>query len=57
MSSPAGDLKVAMKPRHLVMMSLGSAIGAGLFVGSGAGIATAGPRCCCPMSSPGIVLA
>ena len=25
MSSPAGDLKVAMKPRHLVMMSLGSA--------------------------------
>ena len=43
MSSPAGDLKVAMKPRHLVMMSLGSAIGAGLFVGSGAGIATAGP--------------
>ena len=43
MSSPAGDLKVAMKPRHLVMMSLGSAIGAGLFVGSGEGIATAGP--------------
>jgi len=35
MSSPAGDLKVAMKPRHLVMMSLGSAIGAGVFVGSG----------------------
>ncbi len=32
-----------MKGRHLVMMSLGSAIGAGLFVGSGAGIATAGP--------------
>ena len=43
MSSPEGDLKVAMKPRHLVMMSLGSAIGAGLFVGSGEGIATAGP--------------
>ena len=43
MPSPEGDLKVAMKPRHLVMMSLGSAIGAGLFVGSGAGIATAGP--------------
>ncbi|WP_144790896.1 amino acid permease [Kocuria palustris] len=32
-----------MKGRHLVMMSLGSAIGAGLFVGSGAGIAAAGP--------------
>ncbi|WP_209370985.1 amino acid permease [Brevibacterium renqingii] len=32
-----------MKPRHLVMMSLGSAIGAGLFVGSGAGVQAAGP--------------
>lgn len=32
-----------MRPRHLVMMSLGSAIGAGLFVGSGVGIAAAGP--------------
>ncbi|WP_319020592.1 amino acid permease [Brevibacterium aurantiacum] len=36
-------LKVGMKPRHLVMMSLGSAIGAGLFVGSGAGVQAAGP--------------
>ena len=36
-------LKAHMKGRHLVMMSLGSAIGAGLFVGSGAGIAAAGP--------------
>ncbi len=33
----------AMRPRQLVMMSLGGAIGAGLFVGSGAGIAVAGP--------------
>ncbi|WP_049793900.1 amino acid permease [Hoyosella subflava] len=32
-----------MKPRQLVMMSLGGAIGAGLFVGSGAGIGVAGP--------------
>ncbi|WP_319643831.1 amino acid permease [Gephyromycinifex aptenodytis] len=36
-------LRSGMKGRHLVMMSLGSAIGAGLFVGSGAGIAAAGP--------------
>ncbi|WP_240689709.1 amino acid permease [Brevibacterium sp. S111] len=36
-------LKAGMKPRHLVMMSLGSAIGAGLFVGSGAGVQAAGP--------------
>lgn len=37
------DLGTSMKARHLVMMSLGSAIGAGLFVGSGKGIAAAGP--------------
>lgn len=32
-----------MKGRHLVMMSLGSAIGTGLFVGSGKSVAAAGP--------------
>ena len=42
--TPDGSgLKAGMKPRHLVMMSLGSAIGAGLFVGSGAGVQAAGP--------------
>nr|WP_309131326.1 amino acid permease [Brevibacterium sp.] len=40
---PNSGLKPGMKPRHLVMMSLGSAIGAGLFVGAGAGIQAAGP--------------
>ncbi len=33
----------SMKPRQLTMMGLGSAIGAGLFLGSGAGIQAAGP--------------
>lgn len=33
----------SMKPRHIVMMALGSAIGTGLFVGTGAAIKTAGP--------------
>ncbi|UEL27251.1 amino acid permease [Pseudarthrobacter sp. L1SW] len=33
----------SMKPRQLTMMGLGSAIGAGLFLGSGAGVQAAGP--------------
>ncbi|MEH6414062.1 amino acid permease [Pseudomonas sp. CGJS7] len=33
----------ALKTRQLVMMGLGSAIGAGLFLGSGVGVQTAGP--------------
>lgn len=41
-TDPAGT-KPRMKGRHLVMMSLGSAIGTGLFVGSGKGVAAAGP--------------
>ncbi|WP_156227534.1 amino acid permease [Corynebacterium comes] len=32
-----------LKTRHLTMMGLGSAIGAGLFLGTGVGIRTAGP--------------
>lgn len=32
-----------LKGRHLVMMALGSAIGTGLFIGTGAAIRTAGP--------------
>jgi aromatic amino acid permease len=37
------QLRAGLQTRHLTMMGLGSAIGAGLFLGSGAGIATAGP--------------
>lgn len=48
MSSPTPtpalrSLGKSLTPRQLVMMGLGSAIGAGLFLGSGAGIAMAGP--------------
>ncbi|MEU4199385.1 amino acid permease [Streptomyces sp. NPDC045470] len=47
---PPGDgaggrepLSAGLKQRHLTMLGLGGVIGAGLFVGSGAGIAVAGP--------------
>ncbi|MFI9046529.1 amino acid permease [Streptomyces sp. NPDC053427] len=36
-------LNGGLKQRHLTMLGLGGVIGAGLFVGSGAGIAVAGP--------------
>lgn len=37
------SLSHGLKQRHLSMIALGGVIGAGLFVGSGAGIAAAGP--------------
>jgi AAT family amino acid transporter len=40
---PALELGHTLKPRQLTMMGLGSAIGAGLFLGSGAGVRAAGP--------------
>ncbi|WP_327333561.1 amino acid permease [Streptomyces anulatus] len=40
---PAEPLSHGLKQRHLTMLGLGGVIGAGLFVGSGAGIAVAGP--------------
>nr|WP_238526502.1 amino acid permease [Gordonia neofelifaecis] len=49
-------LKGGLKPRHLVMMSLGSAIGAGLFVGSGEGIALAGPAALLSYAIIGVII-
>jgi GABA permease len=41
--SVSGGLRVGLKSRHLSMIAIGGVIGAGLFVGSGSGIAAAGP--------------
>ncbi|MFE7117720.1 amino acid permease [Streptomyces sp. NPDC057654] len=40
---PREPLAAGLKQRHMTMLGLGGVIGAGLFVGSGAGIAVAGP--------------
>ncbi|WP_330312003.1 amino acid permease [Streptomyces sp. NBC_00523] len=42
-TGPESPLSQGLKQRHLSMIALGGVIGAGLFVGSGAGIAAAGP--------------
>ncbi len=43
MGAPPVELKKGLKPRHLTMIAMGGVIGAGLFVGSGTVISTAGP--------------
>ncbi|MEU4656691.1 amino acid permease [Streptomyces sp. NPDC023723] len=40
---PGTGLRPGLKNRHLTMIAIGGVIGAGLFVGSGTGIAAAGP--------------
>jgi GABA permease len=42
-SQPRSGLQAGLKNRHLTMIAIGGVIGAGLFVGSSSGIATAGP--------------
>jgi GABA permease len=42
-TAPPSDLAHTLRPRHVVMISLGGIIGAGIFVGSSAAIHIAGP--------------
>ncbi|MDH6135571.1 GABA permease [Kitasatospora sp. MAA4] len=42
-AAAGGKLQAGLKNRHLSMIAIGGVIGAGLFVGSGAGIAATGP--------------
>src|SRR5690606_23461512 len=43
MTPQSSGLQAGLKNRHLSMIAIGGVIGAGLFVGSSTGIATAGP--------------
>lgn len=51
--SPLGN---GLKQRHLSMIALGGVIGAGLFVGSGAGIAAAGPSIVLAYAASGVLV-
>ncbi|MCB5179143.1 amino acid permease [Streptomyces antimicrobicus] len=55
---PAGGspLSTGLKQRHLSMIALGGVIGAGLFVGSGAGIAAAGPSIVLAYAASGLLV-
>ncbi|MGW7515910.1 amino acid permease [Streptomyces sp. NPDC054796] len=49
-------LAQGLKQRHLSMIALGGVIGAGLFVGSGAGIAAAGPSIVLAYAASGLLV-
>ena len=56
-TSPASDkLSKSLRARHLVMISIGGIIGAGVFVGSSAAIATIGPAVILSYLFAGIVV-
>ncbi|NJP82589.1 amino acid transporter, partial [Streptomyces sp. AA8] len=55
--APQGSpLSNGLKQRHLSMIALGGVIGAGLFVGSGAGIAAAGPSIVLAYAASGLLV-
>ncbi|QGU02399.1 GABA permease [Corynebacterium kalinowskii] len=54
--STQSDLGTGLKTRHLTMMGLGSAIGAGLFLGTGVGIQLAGPAVLLAYIAAGIIV-
>ncbi|MCF3119014.1 amino acid permease [Streptomyces arenae] len=54
--TPEPELSKGLKQRHLSMIALGGVIGAGLFVGSGAGIAAAGPSIVLAYTASGLLV-
>lgn len=55
-SDTGSALGNGLKQRHLSMIALGGVIGAGLFVGSGAGIAAAGPSIVIAYAASGLLV-
>ncbi|MEE1938103.1 amino acid permease [Streptomyces sp. TRM 70361] len=53
---PPPSLTHGLRQRHLSMIALGGVIGAGLFVGSGAGIAAAGPSIVLAYAASGLLV-
>ena len=53
---PASALGQTLRSRHVTMITVGGIIGAGLFVGSSASIATIGPACVVSYALAGLVI-
>ena len=56
MGAPPAQLKKGLKQRHLTMIAMGGVIGAGLFVGSGVVIGSAGPGAFLSYAITGVVI-
>lgn len=55
-STSNGDLGSGLKSRHLTLMGLGTAVGAGLFLGVGVGIRAAGPAILVAYAIAGLIV-
>ena len=56
MGAPPLELKKGLKQRHLTMIAMGGVIGAGLFVGSGVVIGSAGPAAFLSYAITGVII-
>ncbi|MFB7462288.1 amino acid permease [Streptomyces sp. NPDC056224] len=54
-TEPPGQLHGTLRSRHVTMLAMGGVIGSGLFVGSGAGVAQAGPGIVLSFAAAGVL--